>query len=305
MLRQKSENLSNLSEYQQKQIKTAKYWLHDNAAVIGNIAILAALNTEEKELSINEIAQIAELTSICEKTATSVQQALNFSRSNPDSNELFIYLTTFREQIRQDIASIMAMVKTSDIFDQEIKEHVQALKYNENDLHTEALHSFEISEIISRLSQEYAKGLIVTLNYDNQPIHADKAHLIRIFINIFSNARKYTPAGTTLNIEIKKQNQETLISITDNGPGFSGNPQKLLALHSQDKSEHASQGHGIGLSYCHDAIQDHGGRLQLFNRADLPGETKSGAVFLITLPDPSPRQSQVTYKKSQPEIKIA
>lgn len=305
MFSQLPENPSSLSEYQHKQIKTAKYWLHDNAAVIANISVLAALNSEGKELSVREIIEIAELTTICEKTATSVQQALNFSRSNPDSNELFIYLTTFREQIRQDIASIMAMVKISDIFDEEIKEHVQALKYNENDLHAEQIHASEVAEIISHLSQEYANGLIVNLNYDNHPIYADKGHFIRILINIFSNARKYTPAGTTINIEIQKKHQITLLRIMDNGPGFTGNPQDLLALHAQDKSEHVNQGHGIGLSYCHDTVQDHGGSMELFNRIDLPGQNRSGAVFIITLPDSSPRQSQVTYKKSHPEIKIA
>lgn len=286
-------NSPHLSEHEQIQIKTIKSWLHDNTAAIGNIAIFASLEGGA------DMQKSEEISTICEKTSALIGEALAFSRKSRDSTDLLIYLTTFREDIRQEIAKIISLVNNFKGFDQDFKQRVGESLKHESDLNSEQIDHSEVSKIIAQLGKEYGGGLNITLDYDNQPIFADKTHFIRILMNIFSNARKYTPAGTTVSLQIKKQSQNTLLLIVDDGPGFSGYPQKLIKMHAQDKAEHATQGFGIGLAYCHDIIQDHGGKMELFNRTDLPGEKQTGAVFVITFPDSSPRQSQVNFQENQ------
>jgi signal transduction histidine kinase len=299
-----TENPQELSEHQQKQIKASIKWLHDNGSAIGNISLMIDVVAEEKDLLRPEIL---ELKSICQKTSDLVLNIFNQTQGKPHDNDLFTHLTTFKEDIRQDIIEIIASVdKNCHFLDESFKEGVRSNLFpQEAELNPEYLDSTEISNIVSGLKLLYCQGLNVTLDYDQMSVFADKASFIRILQNILNNTRKYTPVGTNVKIEIKRLNQATLLIVEDDGPGFKGNPQDLVKMYVQDKQEHAEKGHGIGLSYCHDVVQDHGGTMELFNVADLPGKKGTGAMFVIILPDSSPRQSQVIFKnKESPARKV-
>jgi len=76
-----------------------------------------------------------------------------------------------------------------------------------------------------------------------------------IFINIISNAIKYSPNGRKISIELSTEEKYILISVTDFGIGISPKELKnLFTPFSRGKNVDLIQGTGLGLSIAKEAI---------------------------------------------------
>lgn len=116
--------------------------------------------------------------------------------------------------------------------------------------------------------------------------HGDAGLLEVVLTNVLGNAWKYTAhcAAATIQIEGRTDNQETVLSINDNGAGFDMDHAARLfrpfqRLHREDEFP----GLGIGLATVQRILHRHGGQIEA-NGA--PGR---GATFTIHLPR-SPRE---------------
>ncbi len=108
----------------------------------------------------------------------------------------------------------------------------------------------------------------------------DPALLKPVFVNLISNAIKFTRAKETAIVEIgwREQNGEEVFFVRDNGAGFDMRyAHKLFGafqrLHNRDEFE----GTGIGLSIVQRVIRRHGGRIWA------EAEVGKGARFYFTL----------------------
>ena len=108
----------------------------------------------------------------------------------------------------------------------------------------------------------------------------DPALLKPIFVNLISNAIKFTRAKERAIVEIgwREQNGEGVFFVRDNGAGFDMRyAHKLFGafqrLHNRDEFE----GTGIGLSIVQRVIRRHGGRIWA------EAEVAKGATFYFTL----------------------
>jgi CheY-like chemotaxis protein/two-component sensor histidine kinase len=116
-------------------------------------------------------------------------------------------------------------------------------------------------------------------------VRGDAMRIRQIFINLLSNAAKFTDEGA---IKVEAQNQkgpdgktEVLIRVTDTGPGITAEDQeKLFKAFSQvdGSATRKSGGTGLGLSICANLVQLHGGRIGVTSE---PGQ---GSTFWFTLP---------------------
>jgi light-regulated signal transduction histidine kinase (bacteriophytochrome) len=130
--------------------------------------------------------------------------------------------------------------------------------------------------------QEEMRGREILWKRPHLPVvSADRALLRQVFVNLISNALKYTRPRNPAEIEIAACGtpEEWTFCVRDNGVGFSPeNVAKLFGafqrLHTRDEFE----GTGIGLANVRRIIQRHGGRVWADAR---PG---AGAVFFFTLP---------------------
>jgi len=113
-------------------------------------------------------------------------------------------------------------------------------------------------------------------------VQADRTLLRLVFVNLMSNAVKFTGARAEAKIEIgciHKENGENIIYIRDNGAGFDPNyAGKLFSPFQRLHSHEEFEGTGIGLANAHRIILRHGGRIWAEGVADC------GAAFFFCLP---------------------
>ena len=110
-------------------------------------------------------------------------------------------------------------------------------------------------------------------------VHPDA--LEQLVYHLLSNALKFTPAGGTVTVELKRSRGQLLLSVTDTGCGIP--PERLPTLFDrylnpleQDPLPH---GLGLGLPLCRRIAQGHGGTLMAESH---PGK---GSRFTLSLPD--------------------
>ncbi|KRA29399.1 MULTISPECIES: sensor histidine kinase [unclassified Nocardioides] len=111
----------------------------------------------------------------------------------------------------------------------------------------------------------------IVLPDDGEPIEVsgDERRLHQVVTNLLTNARKYTPAGTTVTVTARANG----FDVHDDGPGF---PPDLVATAFErftrgDASRHRSDGIGLGLALVQAIVAAHGGAVTL---ATEPGDTR-------------------------------
>lgn len=104
--------------------------------------------------------------------------------------------------------------------------------------------------------------------------------------NLLDNALKYSPADSAVNLQVRRQGSEALLSVCDRGPGIAPAWRERVfeVFQRGDESlrdrnlEARSQGAGVGLAVCRAIARAHGGELRLRARAH------GGSCFECALP---------------------
>jgi PAS domain S-box-containing protein len=138
-----------------------------------------------------------------------------------------------------------------------------------------------ISESLRELRQE-SEGRDVRWDIGALPeVEGDPAMLRQVFINLLSNALKYTRTRQVTEIEIKATETpaDHLVFIRDNGVGFdNAYAHKLFGVFQRLHPPQEFEGTGIGLAIVRRVIARHGGRVWA------EGVPDRGATFYFSLP---------------------
>ncbi len=111
--------------------------------------------------------------------------------------------------------------------------------------------------------------------------HADSAMIRQVFMNLISNAVKFTAPQKKAVIEVgsKEGDKETVYYVKDNGVGFDIRyVGKLFGVFQRLHGVEEFEGTGVGLAIVKRIIHRHGGRVWA------EGKPNEGAVFYFTLP---------------------
>jgi PAS domain S-box-containing protein len=147
-----------------------------------------------------------------------------------------------------------------------------------------ALVSLEplVGEVIDALKKD-ARGRNISWKRERLPdVEADPGLLRQVFVNLLSNALKFTRPRDPAQIEIgtvNGQNDETTIFVRDNGVGFDMKySDKLFGVFQRLHSTEDFEGSGIGLANVQRIVNRHGGRVWA------EAKVNSGATFFFSLP---------------------
>ncbi len=130
--------------------------------------------------------------------------------------------------------------------------------------------------------QVQAKQHRLKLHVPEQPVFvfADEVRICQVLVNLLHNAVKFTPAGGTIEVEVRTEGNEAVVSVRDTGIGLAADKQmQVFAMFGQLTTPAGQAGLGIGLTLCKRLVELHGGSIAV--RSEGPGH---GSEFLVRLP---------------------
>jgi len=113
------------------------------------------------------------------------------------------------------------------------------------------------------------------------PMYGDRELITQVWINLLSNALKYSSKKENAQIEIgsRKDGNEVVYYVSDNGSGFDMRyADQLFGVFQRLHKANEFEGVGIGLSIVKRIITKHGGRVWA------EAEVDKGATFYFSLP---------------------
>lgn len=142
----------------------------------------------------------------------------------------------------------------------------------------------------------HSKGLETKYNFpeDKIELYVDKDRITQIFVNLVSNAGKFTPAGY-IEISIVNKENEVECAVSDTGIGISDEDQpRVFGKFEQfgRVSESAEKGAGLGLAISKGLIELHRGKIWVESKLG------QGTKISFTLPKYSPRELFKEYVSS-------
>jgi len=138
-----------------------------------------------------------------------------------------------------------------------------------------------VQDVIAGMREETQSREIQFKNGGLPQVHGDPAMLRQVFVNLISNAVKYTRTRekAVVEIEFEEKPEEFVVSVRDNGVGFEMDyAHKLFGVFQRLHRSDEFEGTGIGLANVRRIIQRHGGRTWAEGKVD------AGATFYFTLP---------------------
>jgi light-regulated signal transduction histidine kinase (bacteriophytochrome) len=138
-----------------------------------------------------------------------------------------------------------------------------------------------IQHIIDELEIKNEFGAINWVIHSLSTLKGDFDTIRQVWVNLISNAIKYSRHSTIPRIEIKSyfQNDQVVFLIKDNGAGFNQKySDKLFKVFQRLHNNEEFEGTGIGLALVEKIVTKHGGKVWA------EGIEGKGASFYFSLP---------------------
>lgn len=137
-----------------------------------------------------------------------------------------------------------------------------------------------VQRVLEDLKGEYAERQVEIVVGDLPDCQGDPALLRQVFVNLLSNALKFTRQRDVARIEVgcQSQNGERVYFVKDNGAGFDMRyAHKLFGVFQRLHRAEDYEGTGVGLAIVQRIIHRHGGRVWAEAAVD------EGATFYFTI----------------------
>jgi signal transduction histidine kinase len=269
---------------------------------LDRLGVLAALDSErggfvEKDLRL--------LTLLADRTALSIENAqlrAGFERQGQETE----FVSTLAHELSGPMAAIKgfgrALEESWDELPEERRSHFLQIVTTEIDRLSRLvsdlldvsqmetgtlryeLEPFVLPELVrSILTVHTSLGSVHRLETDIpddlSKVMGDRDRIEQVVLNLLSNARRYSPKGTTITIVAEVSDKEVEVSVSDEGIGIAPEDQervfsKFVML---PKPSWVKKGTGLGLFISKEIVEAHGGRIWVTS------ESGKGSTFHFTL----------------------
>ena len=147
------------------------------------------------------------------------------------------------------------------------------------------IHEIDLSEVVTRIVEQFS-GLVerhrITLDAPAGVwALADTEAVERVLSNLLSNAAKYSPAGSAIEVTLTHHGDEARVTVDDAGPGVTEEDRPHVFHRFYRGSSPAAvqtRGAGIGLAVVKDLVERMGGDVSV------EAAPTGGARFIVVLP---------------------
>ena len=191
--------------------------------------------------------------------------------------EMSISTATHGEQVEPIVSAIDELDRLTEFLNASLdvaEARADALRLSRTEI--------DLDELLRIMTDLYEpsmaeKGLQIRLRSAGPvTVEADAALLHRMVANLFDNELKHLPASCTVTVRLESSEGLALLSVEDNGPGFSLEVSQHLFEHRVKGKQ--SNGHGLGLAFVDAVVRAHGGSVTATNREE------GGARIALSLP---------------------
>jgi two-component system, sensor histidine kinase and response regulator len=189
------------------------------------------------------------------------------SLDSPDSKEAEHHVGFVQDGLKQMDSIINGLLRISKIG----RKPVEKCIVNQEKL---------VVEVLSELLESYPERRVETFVDDLPFVSADSTLLRQVYVNLISNALKFTSMEEVTRISVGSLEQEgkTIFYVADNGIGFDSiHADTIFGAFKRLDNADDFEGTGVGLAIVRRIVEGHGGRIWA------EGEVGDGATLYFSL----------------------
>src|SRR5919204_392785 len=136
-------------------------------------------------------------------------------------------------------------------------------------------------DVVERL-QVVAEGRQLSVQApESAPAVADRDRVEQVLTNLISNAIRYSPEGTPVEIAVQPRPESIQLSVRDHGIGIPRDQQqRIFDRFTRVNGDDGGAGIGLGLAIAKAIVEQHGGRIWV----ESTGKRGEGSTFHVRLP---------------------
>jgi signal transduction histidine kinase len=142
---------------------------------------------------------------------------------------------------------------------------------------------------VQPLAQTAGQTIHVNAPISPLPVFGDRRRLEQALLNLVSNAQKYSPPGSTIEITVDAVDHEIRWSVSDEGPGIPpADRARLFERFFVGRNDRGGRtaGAGLGLPIALAIAQSHAGRIEVESKVG------AGSTFRIVVPAGGPPEDR-------------
>jgi PAS domain S-box-containing protein len=188
-----------------------------------------------------------------------------------------------KERIDSAKLSTKAIITSAQRMNIMLQDLVDSSRVDINRLELDC-HPIDLGNYLDELLKRNATSLDVdrikvSIQRNMPQVSADANRLERIFLNLLTNALKYSDPNTPVNVRVKKDGEYALIGVQDYGRGIATEDlHHLFERFYRTKGPHKKESVGLGLYITRMLVQAHQGRIWV------KSQEGKGSTFSFTLP---------------------
>ncbi|MDL2357767.1 MAG: sensor histidine kinase N-terminal domain-containing protein [Pseudomonadota bacterium] len=115
---------------------------------------------------------------------------------------------------------------------------------------------------------------------------ANPLMLRELLSNLIDNALRYTPAGGSVTVRVRRAGEQAILEVEDTGPGIAMAERERVFERFYRILDSGVPGSGLGLAIVREIAHQHGAEIDVFNNPRSLFKKAPGCLFRLTFPPP-------------------